>query len=265
VPYLAVPDGGPTLFYTDAGSGRPVLFIHGLGCDGSDWAWLASGLSRDHRTVVLDTRGQGHSTEVPGRYDNDAQAADFLAVIEQLGLDRPVVMAHSMGALPAVRLAAEHADAISGLVLVDPGTGRADDNAETVVGLVTAAPYESMLRLFEGFHVEATPEWMRWWHLRRAVATPEDVIVSTLRSAWLGPRALGLRSVGTVEVPKLTMPRLVVYSGVNTDRYEWDLNLPHPAGDEIELWPDNGHFLHQEDPERFEKRVRAWLTARGLG
>lgn len=262
--YLTVPNGGPTLFYTESGNGHPVLLIHGLGCDGSDWAWLAAGLSSDHRTVVVDTRGQGRSTQVSGRYDIDALAADCLAVIEQLGLDRPVVMAHSMGALPAVRLAADHADAIGGLVLVDPALGRADDDAERVAALVIAAPREAMRRVFAGFHVQSTPDWMRWWHLRRLEGTPEDVITGTARGAWLGPRALGLRSVGTAELPKITVPRLVLYSGNNADRYQWDLGLPHPADDEIELWPDNGHFLHQEAPERFEKRVRAWLTTRGL-
>ncbi|HEY6492894.1 MAG TPA: alpha/beta hydrolase [Trebonia sp.] len=264
MPYRSVAEGGPTLFYTDEGSGRPVLLIHGLGCDGSDWAWLAAGLSRDHRTVVMDTRGQGRSSPVPGRYDIDSLAADCLALIEQLGLDRPVVVAHSMGALPAVRLAAEHGDTIGGLVLIDPALGRADDDAERVAALVTEAPHEAMLRVFAGFHVQATPEWMRWWHLRRVMGTTEDVIVNTVRGAWLGPRALGRRSAGTAELPKITVPRLVLYAGNNTERYQWDLGVPHPADDEIELWPDNGHFLHQEAPERFESRLRSWLTSRGL-
>ena len=66
MPCLTVPDGGPALFYTDQGSGRPVLLIHGLTCDGADWMWLASGLSRDHRTIVLDTPGHGRSSHVPG-------------------------------------------------------------------------------------------------------------------------------------------------------------------------------------------------------
>lgn len=264
MPQLTVPDGGPALFYTDHGSGRPLLLIHGLTCDGADWMWLASGLSRDHRTIILDTPGHGRSSHVPGRYDIDSLAAGYLEVITRLGLDRPVVVAHSMGALPAVRLAAEHGDVISGLVLIDPALGRADDDAEKVAALVTAAPHEAMLRVFAGFHVQATPDWMRWWHLRRVMGTPEDVITATAQGAWLGSRALGRRSAGAAELPKITAPRLTLYAGGNTDRYRWDLDLPHSPGDEIDLWPDNGHFLHQEDPQRFEKRVRAWLTARGL-
>lgn len=264
MPYLTVPDGGPKLFYTDQGSGRPILLIHGLTCDGSDWAWLASGLSRDYRTIVVDTRGHGRSSAVAGRYDVSALAADCLAVITQLGLERPVIVAHSMGALPAVRLTAQHADAVSGLVLVDPGYGRPDDNAQQVAALVSAAPHEAMRRVFAGFHVPVTPDWLRWWHLRRVMGTPEDVITSTLRGAWLGPDALGTRSVAGAELPKITAPRLVLYAGINTDRYHWERALPHPADDELELWPDNGHFLHQEAPERFENRLRTWLTTRGL-
>jgi len=263
VPYLTVP-GGPTLFYTDQGSGRPVLLIHGLTCDGTDWAWLAAGLSRDHRTIVVDTRGHGRSSPVAGQYDVDALAADCLAVIGQLGLDRPVVVAHSMGALPAVRLAVDHPDAVGGLVLIDPGYGRRDDDAEKVAALVFATPHEAMLRVFAGFHVPVTPDWIRWWHRRRVLGTPEDVITSTIRGAWLGSSALGLRSVAGAELPKITAPRLVLYAGINTDRYEWEQTLPHPADDELELWPDNGHFLHQEAPDRFETRLRTWLTTHGL-
>jgi pimeloyl-ACP methyl ester carboxylesterase len=260
MPYLDV----PSLFYTDQGSGRPLLLIHGLGCDGTDWMWLAPGLSRDYRTIALDTPGQGRSPHAPGRYDVDTLAATYLEVIRQLELDRPVVVAHSMGALPAVRLAVDHAEAIGGLVLIDPALGRADEDAEKAAALVTAAPHEAMLRLFATFHVPATPDWMRWWHLRRVAGTPEDVITATVQGAWLGPRALGRRSVGAAELPKITVPRLVLYAGGNTDRYHWDQGVPHPADDEIELWPDNGHFLHQEAPERFENRLRTWLTARGL-
>jgi pimeloyl-ACP methyl ester carboxylesterase len=265
MPHLTVPDGGPVLFYTDQGSGRPVLFIHGLTCDGSDWAWLASGLSRDHRAIVVDTRGHGRSSPVAGRYEIDALAADYLEVIGQLRLDRPVVVAHSMATLPAVRLAADHPEAVSGLVLIDPSYGRADDDAENGAAMVTAAPYEGMLRVFAGFHVQATPDWMRWWHRRRVLGTPEDVITGTVQGAWRGPQALGRRSVAPAVLSKITAPRLVLYAGSNTERHQWDLDQPHAPGDDIEIWPGHGHFLHQEDPERFESRLRAWLTARSLG
>ena len=260
MPYMDVL-AGPRLFYTDAGYGRPALFIHGLACDGSDWAWLAAGLAADYRTVVVDRRGHGQSSRTDGKYGIDDVAADYAEVIRQLGLERPVVVAHSFGAFPAVRLATDYADLVGALVLIEPAYGRPDASAETVAARIASAPHAGLLRVFDGFYVPTTPDWLRWWHRRQLLATGEDVISDTMASAYLGPRALGRKSVGEVELPKITAPRLVVYAGFNTERYKWDLALPHVPDDHLDCWADNGHFLHQEDPARFERLMRTWLSS----
>jgi pimeloyl-ACP methyl ester carboxylesterase len=252
---------GPRLYYTDDGDGRPVLFIHGLGSAGSDWAWLASGLAADYRTVAADWRGHGQSSRVDGKYTTDDIAADHAELIRRLGMERPIVVAHSFGAFPAIRLATDYADLVGALVLIDPAIGRPDDGAETLTAAVASAPHAGMLRVFDGFYVPATPDWLRWWHRRQLLATGEDVLSATVAGAYLGPRALGRRSVGEAELPKVTAPRLVVYAGFNTERYEWDRALPHRPDDHLECWPGHGHFLYQEDPARFAQLMRTWLSS----
>lgn len=92
--------GGAVLRYHDSGgSGRPVVFLHGAGMDHT--AFTAQGEAvRDggRRIVLVDQRGHGASVLADGARFRAADAlADLGALIEELGLERPVLVGHSMG------------------------------------------------------------------------------------------------------------------------------------------------------------------------
>jgi pimeloyl-ACP methyl ester carboxylesterase len=69
----------------------------------------------------VDLRGHGRSSRPDGPYDVPTVAADLAAVIEGLGLDRPVVAGQSWGGNVVIELAARHADLLSGIACVDGG------------------------------------------------------------------------------------------------------------------------------------------------
>src|SRR5206468_243666 len=70
--------------------------------------------------VAYDARGDGQSSAPEDGYSVDERAADLAALIDGLGLDRPAVVGHSMGADTAARAAALHPDLVRGVVLEDP-------------------------------------------------------------------------------------------------------------------------------------------------
>ncbi|SFS11528.1 Pimeloyl-ACP methyl ester carboxylesterase [Agrococcus baldri] len=262
MPYIDVADD-QRIFYTEKGDGPPALLIHGWSCDGSDWSWLVSDLSRDHRTITIDNRGHGRSTAVDGQYSPALFAADAAKVIEQLGLERPVVIGHSMGTIIASTLAAEHPDLVGALVLVDPVYGM---DAQDLVGALAAirqAPHAVAEASFGGFYGERTPAWLPEWHRRRILATDEAVVRDALVCLYEGEGAVGLKTVGESYLRRRQAPTLAIYAGTGAAIADWDRTLDHGPSDEILVWSENGHFLHQEEPERFATEVRRWLEKVG--
>jgi pimeloyl-ACP methyl ester carboxylesterase len=111
------------LYVEDTGNerGRPVLFIHGLSQCRLAWRrQLHSPLSADLRMVALDLRGHGNSERPEHGYDDSALwAADIAAVIDTLGLDRPILCGWSYGGVVIGDYLRAHGDeGLGGVVLV---------------------------------------------------------------------------------------------------------------------------------------------------
>jgi pimeloyl-ACP methyl ester carboxylesterase len=100
-----------------------VLAIHGITGNLMVWGSVARHVAEGGRVSILapDLRGRGTSVALPGPYGIAAHVEDMLAVLDYFGVRRAVLTGHSMGAYVAARLAGEHPDRTSGLVLVDGG------------------------------------------------------------------------------------------------------------------------------------------------
>ena len=115
------------------GEGAPVVLIHGNGTVVGDWAisGLVDRLVDDgHRVIALDRPGYGHSDRPRDRiWDAYAQADLIARTLARLGVERPVVVGHSWGAIVAAALAIKHEGMLGGIVLLSGyyfPTGRVD-------------------------------------------------------------------------------------------------------------------------------------------
>jgi N-formylmaleamate deformylase len=111
---------GIRLHYHTTGEGQPVVFLHGITDNGLCWRRTARALAEDYQVVLVDARGHGLSEKPEKGYTPEIHAADAAGLIEGLGLQRPVVVGHSMGAAAAAALAATRPELLSGIVLEDP-------------------------------------------------------------------------------------------------------------------------------------------------
>ncbi len=103
-----------------AGSGKPaVVLVHGFSDSGLCWQTVAEELETDYDVVMPDARGHGLSERVQ-RDEKLDMPADLAGVIRALGLQRPVVGGHSMGAGEAALLGARFPEIVGGLFLEDP-------------------------------------------------------------------------------------------------------------------------------------------------
>lgn len=106
----------------DAGSGPPLLLLHGAGHDRRDFDALVPSLSRRFRTLAVDLPGFGESRVATPRALSAAVLFDVLEeLVDGLRLPPVVVLGNSVGGAMAIRLAGRHPARVRGLVLVDPG------------------------------------------------------------------------------------------------------------------------------------------------
>jgi pimeloyl-ACP methyl ester carboxylesterase len=112
---------GLQLHYTRTDGDKPPLVLaHGFSDDGLCWMPVAQQLERDFDAIMVDTRGHGRSDGPETGYSYAAYAGDLHGVITALGLRRPAVLGHSMGAATALALAGLHPDVPGAILLEDP-------------------------------------------------------------------------------------------------------------------------------------------------
>jgi pimeloyl-ACP methyl ester carboxylesterase len=113
---------GLDFHYQQAGEGRDVLLIHGVTGDLSIWFLCqAMGvLGRSFRVTAYDLRGHGYSDVVPSGYTSADQAADTIAIMDALSIDRAMLVGHSFGGVIALHAAVLCPDRVEAMVLSDP-------------------------------------------------------------------------------------------------------------------------------------------------
>lgn len=110
--------GGLRIFYHMAGSGHPVVFVHGHGLDSRMWEGQMAGLARLYTVVRYDMRGHGQSEAPPTGYTRAHLAAELFGLVNALGFTKPSIVGHSRGGTVGLEYALAHPDRISTLTLV---------------------------------------------------------------------------------------------------------------------------------------------------
>jgi pimeloyl-ACP methyl ester carboxylesterase len=221
---LDVPvEGGSLATYRlgATGSGAPVaLAIHGITSTSRTWLATERALGNRATLLAVDLRGRGRSSTLPPPVGLDAHARDTLAVLDAAGLDRAVVVGHSLGAYIAARLAILHPERIERLVLVDGGL--------TIPQSVGAQPAQFVQDFlgptFERLEMTFpdVAAYQAWWRAHPAVARSDvdradlDAYAAydlcgeppQLRSAITAQvvRDDGLDLFGEPDAPNLTVP-----------------------------------------------------------
>ena len=108
--------------YRTIGAGdRALVLVHGWMMSGAVFDDLAGALdTTDLKLVLVDLRGTGDSDRPESGYTLQQYARDVWSVIEHAGLERPVIVGHSMGGQVAQLVAASRPDAVAGLILLNP-------------------------------------------------------------------------------------------------------------------------------------------------
>ena len=105
------------------GKGKPILCVHGITANCRSWDVLASALSPRHRLIAMDLRGRGRSDKPQSGYSLEHHMRDIVCLMDELGLEKTVLMGHSLGAFISLAFGAQYPDRVDRIILVD-GAGK---------------------------------------------------------------------------------------------------------------------------------------------
>ncbi|MEQ8145826.1 alpha/beta hydrolase [Streptomyces sp. OP7] len=247
---------GRRLSYLDfGGPGRPLLALHGHFNEGRTFSRLARALSPDWRVVALDQRGHGFSDRGPD-FSREGYVRDAAALIAHFGLERPVVLGHSMGGVNAYQLAARHPDLVGALVVEDIGAEIEDDLSFCLAWphrAPTRAALVEQLGDAARYLTDAVREYPDGWGL---AFRPEDMVTSVGQvngnhwDDWLASDCPALLVHGT-------------RSDTLTEAHAKEMAARRPNTQFAQLV--TGHTVHETDPAGFCATVRAFLEGTVTG
>jgi N-formylmaleamate deformylase len=239
------------------GAGVPLVVLPGITSPAITMDFVARELTDLVRPIVLDVRGRGLSDAGPS-YTLDDYAADTLAVVAGLGLDRPLLLGHSMGARIAAVVAASSGADPRGTVLVDPpmsGPGR--------------APYPTTLAAFLGQLAEAqrgtdadevARSWPRWPRREQELRARW---LSSCDEAAIAATHAGFESEDFFDAwPKVPAPTVLLHgadSPVVTAAGVAEARAANAGATFVEI-PDAGHMVFWDNPATALTLVRQALT-----
>jgi pimeloyl-ACP methyl ester carboxylesterase len=203
-------------------SAPPLVLLHALGEDSTDWAEVMPALVSGRRVYALDLRGHGRS-DWPGEYSLELMRADVLRFLDVLGLGTVDLIGHSMGGVVAYLLAQERPERVGRLVLEDVPVPRPREKT------TPTRP--------DG---ELTFDWDMVSAIRRQIDTPDP--------AWLE----GLS--------RITADTLVLAGGPGSHVPQdgiAELARRVPGGRVVTI--PVGHLIHSAAPQAFMEAVCAFL------
>lgn len=101
--------------------GKPILCVHGITANCRCWDVIADALIPTHTILAMDLRGRGLSESPDTGYSTAHHCKDLLAILDDLNLEKAIIMGHSLGAFIAMAFGAQHPKRVDRIILVDGG------------------------------------------------------------------------------------------------------------------------------------------------
>ncbi len=166
---------GAKVHYQLAGSGRPLLLLHGLVGSAKNWRQNISFLSRHSTVYAVDLFNMGESDRVPGLDAGLEATADRLAAyMDAVGLEEADIAAHSHGGSVAMMLAARHPERVGRLILFAPANPFCD------LGHPLIRFYQTPLGIWLARRIPSLPKMLKATALSRMYGDPSRVSVDAL-------------------------------------------------------------------------------------
>ncbi len=252
---------GTRLYFEDAGSGTPpLLFVHGWTCNHTMFAPQIEAFRERHRVVAVDLRGHGQSDKPAQAYTMPAFADDLAWLCRELGIERPVVIGHSMGGVIALTLAARRPEVPSAIVTVDSPI------------LPPKSVVDNLAPFLQALHSPGYREAQRAFISSQLFVPTDDPaikerVIDTMTSAPQHVMASAFENLITPDQPALVadcrVPWLALFAAHPiTDLLELRRLCPHVVTGQT---VGAGHFQQLEVPDQVNAMIARFLVVLGAG
>jgi pimeloyl-ACP methyl ester carboxylesterase len=259
---------GTRTYYRVAGSGPPLLLLHGMAMSSYSWRRNTPALAGHFTVYAPDIRGFGYSDKPRGEYTNRELAGWTSEFLKAVGVQRAGVIGHSMGGEVALWLGIDHPDQVARILTVG-ATGGARLR-KSFKALSVPVVGELMLKTTNSFLLRLS---LAEAYTRTELITREMAALYDSFNWSPGYQQNLLRRVRNQEremyplrqkLSNLSVPVLAVWG--DRDAYftvEEAMRFVEPVPNKrLLILPGGGHMLHEEQPEEFNRMALDWLGGR---
>ena len=249
---------GVRLNYIDAGSGDPaLLFVHGFCGQSQLWNAQLSEFGSTNRVVAVDLRGHGQSDKPQQAYTVAAFADDVAWLGEHFGLDRPVLIGHSMGGSIVLEVLRTRPKFARAAVFVDAPLGPlAEDLRPLIMEIYDGLQSEKFRDVAVHFHNllfrEDTDHTVKEQVQSGIAVVPQRTMTTAFKSV--------LGTLPKDDSSYVPLPVPTIYVRAETQPVTED-QLQRRFPDMKVITVDAAHFLHMEKPQQFNGILREFLES----
>ncbi|MCX6081534.1 MAG: alpha/beta hydrolase [Chloroflexi bacterium] len=249
---------GIEIYYEIHGSGTPLVLIAGLGYPVWEWHKMVPILSSQFMVVTFDNRGVGLTEKPAGPYSASMLAADLAGLLDGLGLEKAIIMGHSMGGFIAQAFALEYPHRVSKLILCSTNFGGPNHIPITpeAMQVLSDLSSEPLTRFSNGLTISTAPgfaekhpeiiqEWLEW-----RLANPIHAAGYQAQMA-IGLGLLSEQAAFEQRLNQILSPTLIIFGADDklVPPANADLLAERITGSKIVILPDVGHFFPLETPQ----------------
>ncbi|MFT5219864.1 MAG: pimeloyl-ACP methyl ester carboxylesterase [Planctomycetota bacterium] len=260
MPFFDQP-GGALYYHFDQGHQHTITLIHGVGADHESWRWVIEHFEQSFNILSFDLRGHGQSVKDGGPYSLALFAADTIALLDYLQIEKTHLFGFSLGGLIAQQLAISFQHRLHSVAIISSVAGRSDAEKTAVAERVKMLEQTGAIahlnnavdRWFSNEFRRNNPEILEWRRLKSLQNDPASYLAAyrVLATSDLDEQ------ISKIEIPCLVMtgendigstPRMSEYIGERVQNGR------------VVILPDLKHSLLLEAPDRVAVELERFIS-----
>jgi len=258
------PASSDLVYFTERGSGPPVLLVHGLGMSGDMFEPIVEPLAKHHRVIRPDLRGCGRSRHLPPPYSLKQQVADLAALLDHLAIAGTDALGYSQGGPVVQELTLDYPAKVRRLILSNTyaynmATMREKMEGHIVPLLIRLLGVRRFVKLVISQGLKQIPKERAEWVANLIARTWGEADPKSIELAWREAMAFDSRS----RLHEIRCPTLVIAGSDDNAVPMHHATMLHDgiAGSKLVVIAGADHALMWTRPDEWFEKVREFLDS----